>query len=286
VATFLVAATSSSAIRYQWRLEGMELPGATNSSLTISNVQVSDGGAYDCRITDASGTIYSAVAQLYALVTPVIVLGPVSQTVAAGSPVTLSVAITGNPPPFSYQWRSNSLIFALITTNSRMSFISSPTSTNAQSTTFRIVVTNAANPGSISVNAQCTITTMTDSDHDGLPDAWELAYGLDPNNAFDRTNDFDGDGMLNWQEYVAGTDPTDPLSYLKIDLMNLGGGATVAFSAVSNRTYTVQFTDALPGGAWSKLADVLARTNNRVETIFDSGYTTNRFYRLVTPQQP
>jgi len=37
---------------------------------------------------------------------------------------------------------------------------------------------------------------------------------------------------------------------------------------------------------WRKLADVLARTNNRMETLVDRHWATNRFYRLATPRQP
>jgi hypothetical protein len=55
---------------------------------------------------------------------------------------------------------------------------------------------------------------------------------------------------------------------------------------VSNRTYTVQFTDQLNSGAWSRLADIVARANNRVESFTDPAWTTNRFYRVVTPRQP
>ena len=37
-----------------------------------------------------------------------------------------------------------------------------------------------------------------------------------------------------------------------------------------------------PGG----LADIVARTNNRVETFTDPAWTTNRFYRVAVPRQP
>jgi Thermolysin metallopeptidase, catalytic domain/Bacterial TSP3 repeat len=46
----------------------------------------------------------------------------------------------------------------------------------------------------------------SDSEADGLPDAWEIVYGLDPL-ADDSANDVDGDGRTNLQEYQAGTDP-------------------------------------------------------------------------------
>ena len=85
---------------------------------------------------------------------------------------------------------------------------------------------------------------------------------------------------------MAGTDPSDASSFLKVQLTGLPGTATISFGAQSNKTYTVEYRDALNTGAWTKLADVLARANHRVETIADPTANTNRFYRIVTPRQP
>lgn len=41
-----------------------------------------------------------------------------------------------------------------------------------------------------------------DSDHDGMPDDWELAQGLDPMNAADGAGDIDADGYTNVEEYL------------------------------------------------------------------------------------
>jgi hypothetical protein len=50
-------------------------------------------------------------------------------------------------------------------------------------------------------------TPCTDSDHDGMPDTWELKYGLNSSSAADGPVDLDGDGYTNLEEYLNGTDP-------------------------------------------------------------------------------
>ena len=51
-----------------------------------------------------------------------------------------------------------------------------------------------------------------DTDGDGMSDAWEIHYGLDPNNASDATRDLDNDGHTNLEEYQHGWNPADPNS--------------------------------------------------------------------------
>ena len=46
-----------------------------------------------------------------------------------------------------------------------------------------------------------------DTDHDGMPDAWEQIYGFDINNNSDNILDADGDGYTNIEEYLNGTNP-------------------------------------------------------------------------------
>jgi hypothetical protein len=50
----------------------------------------------------------------------------------------------------------------------------------------------------------------TDSDEDGLIDAWETIWdGIDDLDALSSDGDFDNDGSTDGEEYAAGTDPTD-----------------------------------------------------------------------------
>jgi hypothetical protein len=48
----------------------------------------------------------------------------------------------------------------------------------------------------------------SDSDDDGMPDGWEVQYGLNPL-VNDASGDADSDGLANLQEYTNSTDPTD-----------------------------------------------------------------------------
>ena len=50
----------------------------------------------------------------------------------------------------------------------------------------------------------------TDSDNDGMPDEWEIRVGLDSDSAKDAFFDPDQDGLLNWEEWLLGTDPLNP----------------------------------------------------------------------------
>ncbi len=49
-----------------------------------------------------------------------------------------------------------------------------------------------------------------DSDNDGMTDAWETKYGLNPNDPNDAGKDADGDTFTNLEEFTAKTDPTNP----------------------------------------------------------------------------
>jgi hypothetical protein len=56
-----------------------------------------------------------------------------------------------------------------------------------------------------------------DTDHDGMPNDWENQYSFNPNNMSDGSQDADGDGYTNIEEFLNGTnprsgEPTPPIS--------------------------------------------------------------------------
>ena len=65
--TFDLAVSGSKPMSWQWQKNGTDLPGATNATLTIANVQSGDGGNYSVRISNAAGTVSSASALLTVL---------------------------------------------------------------------------------------------------------------------------------------------------------------------------------------------------------------------------
>lgn len=54
---------------------------------------------------------------------------------------------------------------------------------------------------------------LLDTDGDGMPDEWEVQYGLDPKDPADANKDKDEDGFTNLEEFLAKTDPTDSASH-------------------------------------------------------------------------
>ena len=49
--------------------------------------------------------------------------------------------------------------------------------------------------------------SYVDTDKDGMPDAWEKKYGLNPNDASDAIKDCNGDGYTNIEKYINGINP-------------------------------------------------------------------------------
>ena len=298
--TFAVAAVGTGTLRYQWRKDGVPLAGATNTSLTFTNTQASDQGTYTCLISDDLGSLLSNPATLSVIFKPVLTLQPISQTVVEGGTVTFCVAASGSLP-MNFRWRSNAVTFlpaippftsntvyfnngTILTGVTNSTLLLTNVGLNYSGARFTVAITNLAGSASLTVNA--LLTVLADADHDGLPDVWETAHaGFNPNDPADGARDDDGDGMSNAAEYFAGTDPFDPSSCLRVDLLSLSP-ATIQFNAVSNRTYSVLYSDDLSSALWQKLGDILARSTNRPEVLTDPAGSLNRFYRAVVPLRP
>ncbi|MEO6034562.1 MAG: immunoglobulin domain-containing protein [Verrucomicrobiota bacterium] len=106
VASFMVSAGGTAPLIYQWKFQGTNIPGATNSLFTRENSQPSDAGNYSVSISNSFGSANSASASLTVNQFPSITAAPVDATRMVGSSVTFSVGATGTAP-LSYQWKFN-----------------------------------------------------------------------------------------------------------------------------------------------------------------------------------
>jgi hypothetical protein len=292
--TFSVAATGSGPLTYQWRFNGVNLPGANGLSLTVSNVTPAHAGDYTVMVTDSVGPTISQPAALTVLVDPIVIINPVSQSGPAGSSITLSATIIGYPPPFGYEWRRLSTPLSSNTSSDTVTFFTTNlfavSAANTSTGQYRVVVRNLAKPNG-TPGTFATVLLAADADGDGIPDDWESLYSANPTN-LNANVDTDGDGMKNWEEYVAGTNPTNALSYLKVESIETTSAGNLAvqlqFNAVSNRTYSVVWSPAAASGPWTAVADVGASGTNRVVQVTDQrpADAPPRFYRLMTPKNP
>ncbi len=106
-------------LSYQWLLNGTNLPGATNTSLVISNVQFGNAGNYQLFASNSINTALSLAAPLNVISNNILTfLAQPSglQTNYQGSKVAFGVTVLGNGP-LAYQWSfsTNNQIFTAIT---------------------------------------------------------------------------------------------------------------------------------------------------------------------------
>ena len=126
---------------------------------------------------------------------------------------------------------------------------------------------------------------LGDSDGDGMPNDWEILYGLNPNDPTDAGQDADGDGMTNLQEFLAGTNPRDPASKLWISISpkSLDSPAVITFFAMSNHNYEVQWAHKVEDlFDWITFTNVAGAPTNRSVTVYDgeNPEARDRYYRV------
>jgi glycine rich protein/fibronectin type III domain protein/Ig-like domain-containing protein/immunoglobulin I-set domain protein len=109
--TFTAAATGYPAPDVQWQLSTdggdsfADIGGATSTSYTTPTLAPSDNGSqYRAVFTNSADTATTEIATLTVEYAPIITTSPTTQTVAAGSTVTLTAAASGQPAP-SVQWQ-------------------------------------------------------------------------------------------------------------------------------------------------------------------------------------
>jgi uncharacterized repeat protein (TIGR01451 family) len=104
--SFSAGAAGTAPLSFQWQFNEADLPGATNISLTLTNVQLAQAGDYRLKVTGAAGSVRSASATLVVVPAGPITLSsqPQGLSVRSGTNVTFSVVAEGTAP-LRYQWQ-------------------------------------------------------------------------------------------------------------------------------------------------------------------------------------
>jgi hypothetical protein len=156
-------------VTYQWQTNGVNFSGATNATLTLTNVQAANQGVYSVVVTGNGGTgsIASSNASFVLVTPPVITSQSLPTNIITIYGKTVSFAATASAPgqnngfPLSYQWRFNGTNISGANTN-----FYSFTANDNSSGTYALVVNNAA--GSVSATWQVTVTNVIDVTQDLL----------------------------------------------------------------------------------------------------------------------
>jgi Regulator of chromosome condensation (RCC1) repeat len=142
-------------VTYQWTFNTINLLGATNAVLTLTNLQSAQQGLYNAIISDGVSSLTSSNAT-FTIVTPPVVTSqstPTNRVCIYGNYISLAASFTApaqtNGFPLRYQWRFNGTNLNNANTNT-YSFIANDTNSGVYS----LVVTNAAG----STNASWTVT--------------------------------------------------------------------------------------------------------------------------------
>jgi hypothetical protein len=159
----------------QWQHNGVNIPNATTSSLTIENVQTTNAGNYQLVITNNLGSVTSSVVSLR--VSAGIITNPTDQVVNAGETINLA-AVGDGEAPLSYQWRLNGTNVPGATTAN----LSIP---NAQVTNAGNYTMVVSNPFGSSTSQPALVVVV-------IPSTPGTGTGLTGEYRQDRTNTFDG----------------------------------------------------------------------------------------------
>lgn len=166
---------------------------------------------------------------------------------------------------------------------------------------FPIEVAGNLRAGNGGERVRLDLTLGADANHDGLPDAWQewVLYqaGRTPGgpgwdiNLITKEGDFDGDGISNYLEYIAGTFAGDATERFELKIVGKSE-TTVAFEfyAITGKVYTIEESADLKTwttASFSLTAGAVGSKFYRAPAVGVSrGYVattpgTSRFYRLT-----
>jgi hypothetical protein len=166
---------------------------------------------------------------------------------------------------------------------SGLNFISAvvSVSTNATPGMRTFTVTQAGNVAQANGFVEI-LPSVPDYNFDGLDDTFQRKWFP----LFTATNaapaaDPDGDAFPNSSENIAGTNPTNAASLLKIDsITNNASGATVTWRSVPGKNYQLLFRSPITNATWTAVGAPVIAAGATASKLDPATVTSNRFYRV------
>ena len=219
-----------------------------------------------------------------ALTTPV----SFSANPALGSPVSTLIQQRGNGN-YSAPWLNSGI--SGLSNNATIGYLYVTIPANATSSSAYAVHFDhaSASPNGLAsfpkqtLTGVITLSSRANSAYgDGIPDLWRLRWFGTVNNILSVSNACpSGDGINNWQKYVAGVDPNTPNDFPSLNRKTpvpAGATAAIHWPTVSGKQYVILRSSSLFPGNWSAIA---TNTGTGTDMEFDDNATgKSQFYRV------
>lgn len=291
---FSVTATGTAPLTYQWREGGNNLSdggiysGTTTSTLTLTGVAISDGGSYDCVVTNSVSSATSNAATLTVNpppASPLVTTQPISQTANQADTVSFTVAASGTTP-FTYQWRKNGLALTDggVISGSTTATLTLTGITTADAGGYDVVVSNGIKPSATSAVATLTVVNADGSlawgggaytqNFDGLPNsgtytltsAGPLAFSAAPISAT---------GLAGWS--LAKYSGTGTVALFRVDNGAGNSGSVYSYGTTSATDRALGTLSS--GSTVPRFGVTLVNTTGQTITQFTLSYTGEQWRR-------
>jgi hypothetical protein len=140
--SFTAAASGSGPLTYQWLVNGQPIPGATEATFTLPDVQLTDAGTYTVTASNPYGSATSLGAVLTvsaAAFAPIFQYQPSATAVTVGGTATLIVGVVGSPP-ITYQWSKGGVAIPGATSSS----LTFPAAAQSDAGSYSVAITDPA----------------------------------------------------------------------------------------------------------------------------------------------
>ncbi|WP_461077956.1 immunoglobulin domain-containing protein [Spirosoma flavus] len=285
---------SGSVTGFQWRKNGVNIPGATSNPYNIPNATAQNAGNYDVVVSGECGSATSSVVPLSFLPSATITGQPSGQTVCSGSSATFRVTVTGDAT--GYQWRKNgSDIPGATDATFTLPSVGSNDAGQYDVQVFSACGTLSSNPASLIIKPVVTIT--------GQPTSQSICSGGSVTFRVTASGDITG---YQWRKNgtvipnatsntltINGVDNTYNGNYDVIVSGSCGnvtsGAATLAVNAVFQLTTSVTPVSCFQGNNGQASVTVVGgsgnytyRWNNNATTATINGLTAGTYSVVVT----